>query len=199
LELGWRDYHQGEWLSFQLQSSSFLVSFQILVQVLQILREVTIKLQMKAVDVVYAYKIVKRVVSTLKAMRCDSTTEFKKQFAEATKIGKQLHGDDFQLTMPRLSGCQLHRSNPPPSTAEDYYRISIYDEFLSHIVAELEERFVKNPSQGIVTGLLKLLPSECVQVEQDAGIPEDLASAVELFKGDLPHDVMFSCEYYSWV
>ena len=37
---------------FQLQSSSFLVAFQILVQVLQILREVTIKLQMKAVDVV---------------------------------------------------------------------------------------------------------------------------------------------------
>ena len=31
-----------------------------------------------------------------------------------------------------------------------------------------------------------VLPSECVQVEQDAGIPDDLASAVELFKGDLP-------------
>ena len=63
---------------FQLQSSSFLISFQILVQVLQILREVTVKLQMKAVDVVYAYKIVKRVVSTLKAIRRDSTSEFKK-------------------------------------------------------------------------------------------------------------------------
>lgn len=184
---------------FQLQSSSFLVAFQLIVQVLQILREVTIKLQMKAVDVVYAYKIVKKVMSTLKAMRRNSATEFKKQFAEATKIGKQLHGDDFQLTMPRLSGRQLHRSNPPSSTAEDYYRVSIYNEFLSHIVAELEERFVNNPSQGIVTGLLNLLPSECVQVEQDAGIPDDLASAVELFKGDLPHDVMFSTEYFSWV
>ena len=144
---------------------------------------------MKAVDVVYAYNIVKKVMSTLKAMRCNSATELKKQFAEATKIGKQLHGDDFQLTMPRLSGRKLHRSNPPSLTAEDYYRISIYDEFLSHIVAELEERFVNNPSQGIVTGLLNLLPTECVQVQQDAGIPDDLASAVELFKGDLPHDV----------
>ena len=133
---------------------------------------------------VCAHKIVKRVVSTLKAMRRNSATEFKKEFAETTKIGKQLHEDDFQLTMPRLSGCQLHRSNPPSSTAEDYYRISIYDEFLSHIVAELEERFVNNPSQGIVTGLLHLLPSECVQVEQDAGIPDDHASAVELFKDD---------------
>lgn len=101
--------------------------------------------------------------------------------------------------MPKLSGHQLHCSNPPLSTAEDYYRISIYNKFLSHIVTELEVRFVNNPSQGIVTGLLNLLPSECVQVEQDVGIPDDLASAVELFKGDLPHDVMFSTEYYSWV
>ena len=54
---------------FQLQSSFFLVAFQIIVQVLQILREVKIKLQIKAVDVVYAYKIVKKVLSTLKARR----------------------------------------------------------------------------------------------------------------------------------
>ena len=53
--------------------------------------------------------------------------------------------------------------------------------------------------RGLLTGLLNLLPSECVQVEQDAGIPDDLASAFELFKGDLPHDVMFSTEYYSRV
>ena len=54
---------------FQLQSSTFFVSFQILIQFFQILREVTIKLQMKAVDVVYAYKMVEGVVSILKSMR----------------------------------------------------------------------------------------------------------------------------------
>jgi len=85
----------------------------------------------------------------LKAMRRDSTTEFKKQFAEATKIGKQLHGDDFQLTMPRLSGRQLHRSNPPSSTAEDYYRISIYDEFLPTLLPSLR--------RGLLTILHKAL------------------------------------------
>ena len=39
---------------YQLQSSSFLVAFKILVHVLYILRELTLKLQMQAIDVVYA-------------------------------------------------------------------------------------------------------------------------------------------------
>ena len=71
------------------------MSFQILVQVLHILRELTIKLQMKAVDVVYAYKLDNKVVSNLKSMRTNSASEFRKQFAEAARIAKKLHGDDF--------------------------------------------------------------------------------------------------------
>ena len=78
---------------FQLQSSQFLISFQILLQVLQILRELTIKLQSKAIDVMLAYKLVSKVVPTLKSIRSNSVAEFKKQFTEATRIGKQLHGD----------------------------------------------------------------------------------------------------------
>lgn len=106
----------------QLQSSSFLVSFQILVQVLHILRELTVKLQMKAVDIVQAYKMVEKVVSTFKSiLRHKSATEYRKQFVEATRIGKRLHRDDFET--PRLSGHQVHRNNPPLSTPEDYYRM----------------------------------------------------------------------------
>ena len=184
---------------FQLQSSIFLVSFQILIQFFQILREVTIKLQMKAVDVVYAYKIVKGVVSTLKSMRRRSTTEFTKLFSEASKLSQLPHENEFQLTTPRLSGCQAHRNNPLSTTLEEYYRISLYNEFLSHLIAELEERFVNNPSQNIVTGLLYLVPSECVQLEDESDISEELTKAVELFGGDLPHAVMFQIEYNSWV
>ena len=144
------------------------MSFQILVQVLQILRELTIKLQLKAIDVVSAYKLVNNVISRFKSMRANSVIEFKKQFEEAARIGKQFHGDQFELTTPRLSGRQRHRSNPPSSTPEEYYRSTLYNEFLSHVVSEL--------GSGVV-------------------VPEDLAKAVDLFKGDLPHAVMFITEY----
>ena len=184
---------------FQLQSSTFLVVFQILMQFFQILREVTVKLQSKAMDVVCAYKKVNEVVSTLKSMRNKSTTEFKKQFSEATKLGKLLHGNQFELTIPRLSSRQAHRSNPPSTTPEEYYRISPYNDFLSHVIAELEERFVNNPSQDIVTGMLYLVPSECVKLDDESGVPKQLTEAVKLFSDDLPHAVMFPIEYDSWV
>ena len=70
------------------------------------------KLQKKAVDIVKAIKIVKNVVSIMKSLRRNSATEFRKQFVEATTIGKQLHGNDFELSMPRLSGRQIYHSNP---------------------------------------------------------------------------------------
>ena len=175
------------------------MSFQILVQVLQILRELTIKLQLKAIDVVSAYKLANNVVSRFKSMRANSVIEFKKQFEDAARIGKQLHGDQFELTTPRLSGRQRHRSNPPSSTPEEYYRITLYDEILSHVVSELEERFVNNPSHSITIGLLHLLPSECIKLGSGVVVPEDLAKAVDLFKGDLPHGVMFNTEFNLWV
>ena len=41
---------------FQLQSSLFLICFKILLEIIQNLRGLTIKLQMQAIDVVYAYQ-----------------------------------------------------------------------------------------------------------------------------------------------
>ncbi len=105
-------------------------------------------------------------------------SEFRKQFSEATKMAKQINGDEYQLTTPRVSGRQKHRSNPPSSTPEEYYRISLCDEFLSHVVSELEVRFVNNPCHSITIGLLHLLPSECIKQGDDVIVPEDLAKVV---------------------
>ena len=38
-----------------------------------------------------------------------------------------------------------------------------------------------------------------MKLGDDVVVPEDLAKAVDLFKGDLPHAVMFNTEYDSWV
>lgn len=99
------------------------------------------------------------------------------------------------LTKPRITGRQLHHSNPPSSSPEEYYRISLYDEFLSHIVAELGERFVNNQSHSIAVGLLHLVPS----VNDEVGIPEELTRVVDLYKDDLPYAIMFTTEYSLWV
>ena len=139
------------------------------------------KLQMQAVDVVYAYKQVSSVVSTLNSMRRDSSTEFKRIFDEATKLGQDLHGEQFELSIPRIVGRQVHRNNTHVSVPEDYFRITLYDEFLSHVISELQERFENNPSHSIALGLLYLLPSECVELESEVSLPTELAQAAEFF------------------
>ena len=88
---------------YHLQSSSFLLCVSILLQILHILRELTMMLQMRATDVVYAYKQVRSVVSALKRMRQDSVREFKQVFTQTTKLGQDLHGEQFQLCKPRVT------------------------------------------------------------------------------------------------
>ena len=129
---------------------------------------------MQAIDVVYAYKQVRSVITTLKRMREESTRELKKIFADATKLGQDLHGGKFELVRPRIVACQIHRSNPDVLCPEDYFRITLYDEFLSHVIAELQGRFLNNPAHDIALGLLYLLPSECMSTEVEMSFPQNL-------------------------
>ena len=78
------------------------MTFKILTQVFHILREITMKLQMQANDVVYAYKQVSSVASILKSMRQDSKSEFRRVFADTTKLGQQLDGATLSLAGQEL-------------------------------------------------------------------------------------------------
>ena len=111
---------------------------------------------------------------------------------EATKLGKDLHGKDFELSMPRINRRQVHRSNVQALSAEDYLHITIYNEFLFHVISELQSRFVDNESHSV--GLLHLLPSEHCSTDEDAGIPEKLKSEVDFYAQNLPHTILFPPE-----
>ena len=178
----------------QLASSSFLISFKVLLECLTHLRGLTIKLQMQAMDVLYAYREVNHVISTLKAMRDTATSSFSVMFKEVSTIAQNLHGEEFQLTLPRLTSRQAHRQNVQSSSVEDYFRITLYNEFLSHLINELEER----SSSTHTIELLYLLPSNCVSSES-AELPDELAKAVDFYRNDLPHAVILPTEYRMWV
>lgn len=144
---------------------------------------------MQAADVIYAYGEVRTIVDLSQKMREESEREFSSIFAETTKLGKELYGDDFEPKQPRVSGRQMNRSNIEAGTAEEYYRITHFNEFLSHVIAELKQRFLDNPPHGI--GLLHLLPSQCRVETNGIKIPEVLAQAVDSYRHDLAHAVMF--------
>ena len=87
----------------QLKSPTFLICSQILLECLTHLRGLTIKLQMQAMDVLYAYKQVSSVHSSLVGMRERADATFSTIFKEATTLAKHLHGEDFELKQARLN------------------------------------------------------------------------------------------------
>ena len=115
---------------------------------------------------------------------------------ETTKLGKSLHGDDFKLKQPRITGVQTHRNNLLADTPEKYYRNTLFNEFPSHTIAELDERFI-NHSAPII-GLLHLLPRQCCCINSDPESPL-LVNAAEFYIEDLPQLVMLPTEYRLWI
>ena len=83
------------------------------------------------------------------------------------------------------------------SSAENYFRITLYNQFLSHMIGELEERFTVTPMHSI--GLLMLMPHECTKRDRDSELPDELSQVTDFYKTDLPHPVMLSNQYRMWV
>ena len=150
------------------------------------LRGLTCKLQIEAIDVLYANKQVKLVATTFQKMRQNSEQEFKRIYNHVTKLGKYLNGNGFELSTPGLSKRQSHRANPDLRTTEDYYRVTLFNEFLSHVANELKQCFLDKPLHGL--GLLHLLPSECITAaevgedHEDIAIPQSLVEAVLFYE-----------------
>jgi hypothetical protein len=182
---------------YQLESSQFLICFKVLLEVLSNLRGLTTKLQMQAIDVLYAYREVTVVIANLQAMRDEAETEFARLFEETTALGKQLHGEDFKLKQPRTSRQQVHRNNVPSASTEAYFRISLYNEFLSHVVLDLQDRFSSEVTSH-ATGLLHVMPVECIK-GNTTDIPVELKTSVDYYSEDMPCVEAFPTEYRMWV
>ena len=95
-------------------------------------------------------------------MREEPEREFNRIFRETSKLAKDLHGEEFVLSQPRVNRRQMHRGNIQASTAEEYFRITLYNEFSYNAVAKLQERLLDITSHGI--GLLHLLPASAAAV-----------------------------------
>jgi hypothetical protein len=135
---------------------------------------------MQASDVMYAYEQIQSVLLILKKMRDDCLQEFKNIFAESLKLGQGLHGEDLKLTTPRIARRQSHRSNIETCSGKQYYCVTMYNEFLSHVIRELDNKFSGN--QYLVHGLLHLVPSKVAHDD----LPETLSQAAEYFLTCLP-------------
>lgn len=78
----------------------------------------------------------------------------------------------------------------------EYFRVTLYNEFVSHIVTELKQLFSSSQFQIIV--LLQLLPELCFN-KDGVDLPDELAHAAYFYTEDLSHQVMLPMENRMWV
>ena len=77
------------------------------------------------------------------------------------------------------------------------WRISLYNEFVSHVVSEIE---TTNETRSV--GLLNLLSNHICKTVSDLSnfdVPENLQSAVNFYQHDLPFSALFITGYRMWV
>ena len=47
----------------------------------------------------------------------------------------------ISVSMPRVSGCQRHRSNPEFTSVEEYFKKTVVIPFLDHLISDISSRF----------------------------------------------------------
>ena len=81
----------------QIESSSFLISFKILLECLTHLRCLTVKLHKQAIGVLYAYRQVSDVLCYLKDIREKAESTFSR-ISKETTLAELLHSEDFHCS-----------------------------------------------------------------------------------------------------
>ncbi|KAJ8883129.1 hypothetical protein PR048_014969 [Dryococelus australis] len=144
-----------------IQSSEFLVSVVVLVEVFGLTLHLVWKLQAKYMDVLEAIKLVEAMLASLREQRYKSTDTFKKIF-RVRKVGNK------------------NRSNFNSQTVEEYYRTEVYLLPMDFIINELSFRFPKSELQR-VGQIQKLLSPDFSD-----GLEDEVLQSAEPYTNDFP-------------
>ena len=117
---------------------SFILTLVIVRHILDLTRPLTVRLQKKAMDLLKAKEEIVLLKSALTDMQTDIDTRHHALYEEAVTLGRRL---SIQPSMPRILQRQVHRNNAPAPTPEDYYRINLTTDFLTHALVQLDSRF----------------------------------------------------------
>ena len=165
----------------------FIFTFVATMNVMSVIKPISIKLQKRSIDIVGAYDEVKGLTSELLSLRSNDSI-LHQWYTQAESIAASVN---VVPTTPRVTGRQQHRTNVEHATAEEYYRRAIVIPLLDQFIQQLNERFGK--TQCVASRLLHLVPSI---VHTTEGISRD--ETISFYKEDLPNEAVINTEIWRW-
>lgn len=121
----------------QLTTSNFVVAFALVRSLLHYSRGLTSKLQNRSLDWLSAYKEVGSVRETLISVRSNEN-RYSELFDLACELARK---QSVEIKVPRVVPRQTLRENHNASNAKEYYKYTVYNPFIDHMVCDLNERF----------------------------------------------------------
>ena len=156
-----RDYGEMNWdnnalvaangLLKMYNSFSFIVSFVITMNIMGIIKPISIKLQNRNNDIVKAYSQVQSVIDELTTIRSDDAL-LHAWYLHVEKVASVVN---VAPQVPRTTGRQCHRENTEHDSVEEYYRRCIVLPLLDNLIQQMNERF--SQTQITASKLLHLI------------------------------------------
>lgn len=168
-----------------------IVSLIVLKNVLHPLREITIKLQKRDLDIRNAYSLLDSVKLDMENLRKEVDDRFNNWYTEIKKIANRL-GTEEHVPRARAS---IYRATHPAGNPKEYYRRAIAIPFIEDVITQLNERF-SDASTSIVSAFMKLIPSviKMIEIKEIPTIVEKLVQ----YEPDVPRFGSLQTELEIW-
>ena len=129
--------------------------------------------------------------SELKRVREDIENYSQRIFEHSSGIAEK---SNIAISMPRLSKCQQHHSNPEYTSVPDFLKKTVATPFLDHLVSNVSSRFTSHFKQ--VAGLQGLLP---INITDDTCITcSIIKEAIHFYADGLPNASIIDEEFCRW-
>lgn len=122
-----------------MSSFDFIITIYVCQSILPHLTPLSDHMQDPHCDLVIASARAETLCSLMEDKRSD-TTSWSSIWDSATLLARE---QDIPVTKPRTTGRQIHRSNTPAQSVEDYWRINLFYPFIDQLIAELQDRLCK--------------------------------------------------------
>lgn len=137
---------------------------------------------------IQGYEMVSSVTEVLKSARVDEN-EWARVFQKASEMADK--ASMAPIVAPRLCSRQVHRSNTPAATPEEYFSRNIYLPFLDNLIQQFSMRFGDLEKQAVRA--LSLIPSNVADIET-----ETAEAMLDYYRDDLPSPDSFQQELKLW-
>ncbi|KAE9536596.1 hypothetical protein AGLY_006998 [Aphis glycines] len=143
----------------------------------------SIYLQKVNVDLASAMETANNLSMLIKEMRSNVESKFHDLFRTAEQLAKEI-GEEIKI--PWVTQFQQHRANYELTSAENYYRVSVFIPIIDHFITQLEIRFTKH--KNTLSTIQNFLPNKLVKLSEN-----EIETSTKMMSKQWPV-VISSCE-----